>query len=42
LLNIEHLKKPFSYKLKVNLEEVGEPQEVIVDIPETFDYLLGL
>jgi len=42
LLNIEHLKTPFSYKLKVNLEEVGEPQEVIVDIPETFDYLLGL
>jgi adenine-specific DNA-methyltransferase len=41
LLNIEHLKKPFSYKLKVNLEEVGEPQEVVVDIPETFHYLLG-
>ncbi|MEW5691972.1 MAG: site-specific DNA-methyltransferase [Candidatus Hydrogenedentota bacterium] len=42
LLNIEHLKKPFSYKLKVNLEEVGEPQEIVVDIPETFNYLLGL
>lgn len=42
LLNIEHLKKPFSYKLKVNLEEVGEPQEVVVDISETFHYLLGL
>lgn len=42
LLNIEHLQKPFCYKLKVNLEEVGEPQEVIVDIPETFLYLLGL
>ena len=41
-LNIEHLRKPFSYKLRVNLEEVGEPQEVIVDIPETFHYLLGL
>ena len=42
LINIEHLKKPFSYNFKVNLEEVGEPQEVIVDIPETFHYLLGL
>lgn len=42
LLNIDHLKDPFSYKLKVNLEEVGEPQEMIVDIPETFNYLLGL
>ncbi|RII00727.1 site-specific DNA-methyltransferase [candidate division NPL-UPA2 bacterium Unc8] len=42
LLNIEKLKNPFSYKLKVNLEEVGEPQEMIVDVPETFNYLLGL
>jgi len=42
LLNIDSLKSPFSYKLKVNLEEVGEPQEVVVDIPETFNYLLGL
>lgn len=42
LLNIDQLKNPFSYKLKVNLEEVGEPQEMIVDIPETFNYLLGL
>ncbi|MCD6317814.1 site-specific DNA-methyltransferase, partial [Candidatus Aerophobetes bacterium] len=42
LLNIDMLKSPFAYKLKVNLEEVGEPQEVVVDIPETFNYLLGL
>ncbi len=42
LLNIEHLKKPFSYRLRVNLEEVGEPEEAVADIPETFNYLLGL
>ncbi|MFH7835765.1 MAG: site-specific DNA-methyltransferase [Candidatus Aenigmatarchaeota archaeon] len=42
LLNIEHLKNPFAYKLKVNLSEVGEPEEIIVDIPETFNYLLGI
>ncbi len=42
LLNIDRLKNPFSYKLKVNLEEVGEPQEMVVDMPETFNYLLGL
>ena len=42
LLNIEMLKNPFLYKLKVNLEEVGQPQEMAVDIPETFNYLLGL
>jgi adenine-specific DNA-methyltransferase len=42
LLNIEKLKNPFAYKLKVNFSEVGEPKEMIVDIPETFNYLLGL
>ena len=42
LLNIEMLKNPFAYKLRVNLEEVGEPHEMVVDIPETFNYLLGL
>ena len=42
LLNIDQLKNPFSYKLKVNLEEVGEPEEIVVDLPETFNYLLGL
>ncbi|MCD5400997.1 site-specific DNA-methyltransferase, partial [candidate division NPL-UPA2 bacterium] len=42
LLNMEHLKDPFSYRLRVNLEEVGEPQEMVVDIPDTFNYLLGL
>lgn len=42
LLNIDLLEKPFSYKLKVNLEEAGETQEMVVDIPETFNYLLGL
>ncbi|MFN4220626.1 MAG: DNA methyltransferase, partial [bacterium] len=42
LLNIEMLKNPFAYKLKVNLSEVGEPQEMVIDIPETFNYLLGI
>jgi len=42
LLNIEFLKNPFAYKLKVNLFEVGEPEEVTIDIPETFNYLIGL
>ena len=42
LLNIDMLRAPFSYKLKVNLEEVGKPEEMVVDIPETFNYLLGL
>jgi len=42
LVNFDQFKQPFSYKLKVNFEEVGEPKEVMVDLPETFHYLLGL
>ncbi|MCX7942051.1 MAG: site-specific DNA-methyltransferase [Dictyoglomaceae bacterium] len=42
LLNIEQLKNPFEYKIKVNLSEVGSSQEMVIDIPETFNYLLGL
>jgi len=42
LLNIDYLENPFFYKLKVNLSEVGEPKEMVIDIPETFNYLLGL
>ncbi|MCX7738415.1 MAG: hypothetical protein N2Z80_03240 [Hydrogenothermaceae bacterium] len=41
-MNLDLLKNPFAYKLKVNLSEVGEPQEMVIDIPETFNYLLGL
>lgn len=41
-VNFEQFKQPFSYKLKVNFEEVGESEEVVVDLPETFHYLLGL
>ncbi len=40
LLDIEKLKNPFAYKLKIN--EGTEPKEVVIDIPETFNYLLGL
>ncbi len=42
LLNIEKLRNPFNYKLKVNFSEVGEPEEILIDIPETFNYLLGI
>ncbi len=40
LLNVEKLARPFSYKLHVHAN--GETQEKIADIPETFNYLLGL
>ncbi len=40
LLNIEKLACPFSYKLKIN--NGMETNEKIVDIAETFSYLLGM
>jgi adenine-specific DNA-methyltransferase len=40
LLNVEKLQSPFSYKL--HLHRDGETRERPVDLPETFNYLLGL
>jgi len=40
ILNVEKLVSPFSYKLI--LHEGQETQEKVVDLPETFNYLLGL
>jgi len=40
LLNVEKLQSPFSYKLHIHRD--GETRERTVDLPETFNYLLGL
>lgn len=40
LLNVENLSRPFGYKLRTHSD--GETRETIADIPETFNYLLGL
>ena len=40
LLNPARLNSPFSYRLRVH--EDGEKRERTVDLPETFNYLLGL
>jgi len=40
LLNIEKLQSSFSYKLHIHRD--GETRERTVDLPETFNYLLGL
>ncbi len=40
LLNVEKLARPFTYKLTV--AKGDESVEKVVDIPETFNYLLGL
>ncbi len=39
-LNIEKLSNPFSYRLRIHAD--GQTREKVVDIPETFNYLLGL
>ena len=40
LLNVEKLTSPFHYSLDVNAE--GQVQQQTADIPETFNYLLGI
>ena len=40
LLNVEKLSQPFRYRLRVHTN--GETHERTVDLPETFNYLLGL
>ena len=40
LLNLSRLTSPFSYRLQVH--DNGEKRERTIDLPETFNYLLGL
>jgi adenine-specific DNA-methyltransferase len=49
MLNVEKLARPFSYKLHIhadlsacNAQAGGQTREKVADIPETFNYLLGL
>lgn len=40
MLNVEKLARPFSYKLHIHAD--GQTREKVADVPETFNYLLGL
>ena len=42
LLNAERFAEPFNYRLKIAGNGGGEPQDIAVDLPETFNYLIGL
>ena len=42
LLNITAFEDPFNYKLNIGSGSVGETKPTIVDLVETFNYLLGL
>ena len=40
LLNVEKLSRPFYYKMHIRVD--GQTREKVADIPETFNYLMGL
>ena len=40
LLNVEKLSQPFRYTLNIHVD--GQTRQQVADIPETFNYLLGL
>ena len=40
LLNVEKLARPFCYKMHIRAD--GQTREKVADIPETFNYLMGL
>lgn len=42
LLNLAEFRDPFAYKLKIATSSAGETKETLVDLVETFNWLLGL
>jgi adenine-specific DNA-methyltransferase len=42
LLDLDQFRDPFAYKLKIATSTVGETKETVVDLVETFNWLLGL
>jgi adenine-specific DNA-methyltransferase len=42
LLNLDRFEDPFSYKLNIATGTVGETKPTVVDLVETFNYLIGL
>jgi adenine-specific DNA-methyltransferase len=42
LLNIDRFEDPFSYKLDIATGTAGETKPTVVDLVETFNYLIGL
>ena len=42
LLNIERFEDPFNYTLNIATGSVGEAKPTVVDLVETFNYLIGL
>lgn len=42
LLNIEEFEDPFNYKLNISFSSAGVTKPTIIDLIETFNYLIGL
>jgi adenine-specific DNA-methyltransferase len=42
LLNLDRFENPFSYELNIATGTVGETKPTVVDLVETFNYLIGL
>ena len=42
LLNIEQFEDPFNYQLNIGSGSVGATKPTVVDLVETFNYLIGL
>lgn len=42
LLSLESFKNPFAYNIKLATDVVGETKDTLVDLVETFNYLIGL
>jgi adenine-specific DNA-methyltransferase len=42
LLNIDYFENPFDCTLKIYNRKTGEAEPIRIDLPETFNYLLGL
>ena len=42
LLSVEQFKKPFDCKLKITVDSAGAYDERVIDLVETFNYMIGL
>ncbi|MFU2134742.1 DNA methyltransferase [Gallibacterium anatis] len=42
LLNSEDFQHPFDYRLNIATDSAGAYQSTVIDLPETFNYLLGI
>lgn len=42
LINVEHFRKPFDYKMNISADSAGATTQKNIDLVDTFNYLIGL